>query len=726
MFRWQKLNLRRLYGLDLKTNVVDVKDGYSLDLKNVIQNANGVISKRAGNQIMFASDEASASVEVNEVGQAKLGSTRYYFKFSDGDFHYSTTLTGATTSISPSPAISTTNKIWWVALDNKLYFADGENNIRFFDGSTVKDAAIYERPTVAATCAGGPGTFDYLYTVDNGQGESPASPLLEDELSAATIRVPGNTGPQTLAAGDIVRIYSRVNTVTTGSKLVSEYTWLAADVTAGFADIATVAINDNQAQLYTELGLAANRSAVLASDDNTNAIVGIIEHYGRIIAWRDDEVLCAKIGTPSSFPANSAVSGESFRYEFASGDGEGVQRCISFQESCYVMKKTKIAIFGGLGPDDTGGNPFVFRRLETNGIGCVAPKSVAVIGENEDQSYIIFLSRTGWYGSNGSKPVRLGENVETEIFPFAESTLSSAVGCYHKRDGYYMCVVGSQGNRKVYTYDTRKDKNERVGWFRWEELDIESIYFDEFENRYLFGGRGFAGVERNAGTTADFSDIKIEFVASGSVNTASDAFTVTESYTTGDQVVVRTSGTIPSGLTANTTYYVIVSGSAIKFATSQENALNGVAIDITTQGSGTHTVVGSKAISAYYTTNWISFGAPEQVKKLAKPSVILNAAAASVLVTMQAAYDWSNTFGDTRTVTFRPAHSWGEGVWGGGSFTVWGGTDAATPKNAAISRRKVRSVRYKFSNSTINTDFDLQGIIQPFSLLRNIGNFGDV
>lgn len=60
---------------------------------------------------------------------------------------------------------------------------------------------------------------------------------------------------------------------------------------------------------------------------------------------------------------------------------------------------------------------------------------------------------------------------------------------------------------------------------------------------------------------------------------------------TGTPVRVSSATTLPAGLSANTTYYVIFqSSTTFKLATSFANALAGTAIDITDTGTGTHTV----------------------------------------------------------------------------------------------------------------------------------------
>lgn len=59
---------------------------------------------------------------------------------------------------------------------------------------------------------------------------------------------------------------------------------------------------------------------------------------------------------------------------------------------------------------------------------------------------------------------------------------------------------------------------------------------------------------------------------------------------TGDGVRVSSTGTLPTGLSAATTYYVIARTRGFKLATSYANAMAGTAIDITGVGSGTHTL----------------------------------------------------------------------------------------------------------------------------------------
>lgn len=708
----------RFFGLDTKTNPIDVHDGFSPDCQNVYQNRSGVITKRPGNDVMFDSDE-DASTAVDELGTCTILGTKYFFKFAGGKFKYATSLNGALTTLSPSPAISTINQVWYAVAGDKLFFVDGTNNLRYFgmDAQTglllgVYDSVIYARPTVALTSASGAGGFTYVYTVDNGSGESPVvTTLLPSIISAATVAVAKNTGPQTLVVGDVVRIYSRADTIAAASKLVATHTVVLADLAGATFNVATVAISDTQSQLYSELGVAVNKTA-------PTALVGLTEHYGRLVGWKGDSVYNSKVSNQHSWPDDSAQH-EAFTYSVWKGDGEGVQSCVSFRESLFVFKKTKLAVFGGIGPDDTGNNAYSFRRVETNGHGCTAPKSAKVVGE-ESKNYIVYRSASGFFATNGTTPTRIGEKIEPSVQSVSLSNQATGCAIHHKREGVYVYFEGAPTTKTGWILDVREDNGVLVGWFKWSGINPRCVFWDG--DRFMFGtSLGVACVERIAGIGADFSDAGVEYVAAAAVNTGTDVITVATSYQTGDAVRVRTTGTIPAGVTANATYFAIrVSATQIKLATSAALALAGTAIDITTQGVGTHSLVSPVAINAYYTTNWMKFFTSAHVKKLKKLGLSFNASASSVSIVVSCAYDWVESFSDPQTVAIGSSDLWGTLPWG--SF-VWGLGATASPRNVAIARRKCRSIRYKFANSSLNQDFNLQGLEQEFEILRNRGNF---
>ena len=81
--------------------------------------------------------------------------------------------------------------------------------------------------------------------------------------------------------------------------------------------------------------------------------------------------------------------------------------------------------------------------------------------------------------------------------------------------------------------------------------------------------------------------------AAADIDTGTDVITVPSNTTlyTGQAVVLSTTGSDPGGLTSTTTYYIIrTSDTTILLASSLANALAGTDIDITSQGTGTHTL----------------------------------------------------------------------------------------------------------------------------------------
>lgn len=76
--------------------------------------------------------------------------------------------------------------------------------------------------------------------------------------------------------------------------------------------------------------------------------------------------------------------------------------------------------------------------------------------------------------------------------------------------------------------------------------------------------------------------------------TANTATLTAHAYISGDGPVQVTNsgGAVPGGLALLTDFYlIVVDANTVKFATSRENALEGTAIDLTSTGSGTNTIV---------------------------------------------------------------------------------------------------------------------------------------
>lgn len=114
---------------------------------------------------------------------------------------------------------------------------------------------------------------------------------------------------------------------------------------------------------------------------------------------------------------------------------------------------------------------------------------------------------------------------------------------------------------------------------------------------YLFTERARWGIDIYPTQGAVFNDLD----QSTDINTGTDTFTITTASFDQSVYVVQVSsdGTLPTGLSANTDYYIYqVTATTYRFATSLANALAGTPIDITATGSGTMSVQNQ---GAYYT-----------------------------------------------------------------------------------------------------------------------------
>lgn len=80
--------------------------------------------------------------------------------------------------------------------------------------------------------------------------------------------------------------------------------------------------------------------------------------------------------------------------------------------------------------------------------------------------------------------------------------------------------------------------------------------------------------------------------APGDVDVGADTITITDhDFYTGLEVQFSSSGSLPTGITGSTNYYIIyVDANTVQIASSFANAIAGTQIDITGAGSGTHTI----------------------------------------------------------------------------------------------------------------------------------------
>lgn len=96
----------------------------------------------------------------------------------------------------------------------------------------------------------------------------------------------------------------------------------------------------------------------------------------------------------------------------------------------------------------------------------------------------------------------------------------------------------------------------------------------------------------NLNVWADYSTSDTQDFATTDVNTGTDEITLTaHNLENFQQIQFTSTGSVPAGLTASTTYYlIVVDANTIQVATTYANAIAGTQINITDVGSGTHTL----------------------------------------------------------------------------------------------------------------------------------------
>ena len=122
-----------------------------------------------------------------------------------------------------------------------------------------------------------------------------------------------------------------------------------------------------------------------------------------------------------------------------------------------------------------------------------------------------------------------------------------------------------------------------------------------------------------------------EYVDMPSNNAASGTFTaattdictkVGHGFVTGQKVRVSSATTLPAGLAAATTYYVIrLTADTFKLASSDANATAGTAVDITDTGTGAHSIVGYENLTGFFFEDRaiaVKTGVPDNSEDIAK------------------------------------------------------------------------------------------------------------
>ena len=184
-------------------------------------------------------------------------------------------------------------------------------------------------------------------------------------------------------------------------------------------------------------------------------------------------------------------------------------------------------------------------------------------------------------GRKGMKRVSSNSNLlaETEIYATARYK--------HPNDTDYVCMAADEKAYFVDASDTSNVSTTEVAYqtrdSALESTGSSSALVQAYDVMYLF---------RGAGLRLPFDLDTTVTVAASAVTVGTDKITMSSHvFQTGDAVQVSTSGGLPTGLSASTTYYVIDSGTNdIQLAASKGDSTAGTDIDLLSQGTGNHTI----------------------------------------------------------------------------------------------------------------------------------------
>ena len=128
--------------------------------------------------------------------------------------------------------------------------------------------------------------------------------------------------------------------------------------------------------------------------------------------------------------------------------------------------------------------------------------------------------------------------------------------------------------------------NDDGGTVNTTAMGFVRLYGNEVLSYQYYEGYSTYAASLYTPTYPTASDVAKTF-ASSDVNDATNFINMTNRYQSGSVVVATTSGTLPGGLTPGGTYWVVnATNTAFQLATSP----GGTPIDLTSQGTGTHTL----------------------------------------------------------------------------------------------------------------------------------------
>lgn len=437
-------------GLNLFQDETSIKNGELTEAKNILLNVDG-IEPRPGT---YNFGTESGDRVLGAFAYYKSDGTRELLRFADGaNDKLQKYVAGVPTDIG-TKTFDDESPMNFVQADDKVYIFNGEDNLSYYDGTTVQTYSALTTPanlTLAKQGTGGTTTYSYRVSAFNSVGET---------VACASVQM--TDGNATLNATNFNRLDWDDVAGAVGYNVYGRY---ATGLGETYLDTVYVST-------YDDKGQSDPSTSILPPE--ANSTLGII---GEMPIFAISRIFVAGIKDSTSrlsFSGTGEKVGDFSTPSFGAGgvdvfknDGSGITAIIGFQGGVIVFKENAIYKFSFTSDG--------FQQLEeiVKGFGALGFRAVRHV-END----IIFASRKDGrlaffslgnqenYVATVLRTNELSIKVEPYLKNVALDYLNNAAGFYY--NNLYICAIpktGSTVNNRVWVLDTRFG-----AWVYWEGI----------------------------------------------------------------------------------------------------------------------------------------------------------------------------------------------------------------------------------------------------------------
>ena len=195
--------------------------------------------------------------------------------------------------------------------------------------------------------------------------------------------------------------------------------------------------------------------------DNIKTCNQITLHWDRLLLWGDtthkNQLYISDLNNPRYFPVSNTIS-------FETGKQEPIVSVVRYRDMLVVFTKTTIQTLVGRSPEDYR------RNLIHDGLGCIAPRSAAVVG-----NHIAFLSAEGIYLLKPNQFILEVMNVQRIDYPIKSAVIPDEDACALVYDSQYRLCLPSK--REVYRL-----YYEQVMWVRDTSSKLNFVQMIHYGN----------------------------------------------------------------------------------------------------------------------------------------------------------------------------------------------------------------------------------------------------